>query len=35
MRKLEELNKISYEIIGSVYDVHNKLGPGRIIRIYL
>jgi len=30
----EELNKLSERIIGLAFDVHNKLGPGFIEKIY-
>jgi len=31
---LEELNKISYEIIGCAFKVHSKLGPGLLESTY-
>lgn len=31
---MEELNKISYDIIGCAYKVHSKLGPGLLESIY-
>lgn len=31
---MEELNALSYQIIGSVYDVYNKLGPGLLESTY-
>jgi len=31
---LEELNKISYDIIGCAYKVHSKLGPGLLESTY-
>lgn len=31
---MEELNKISYDIIGCAYKVHSKLGPGLLESTY-
>ena len=31
---MEELNKISYDIIGCAYNVHSKLGPGLLESTY-
>ena len=31
---MQELNAISYKIIGCVYDVYNKLGPGLLESTY-
>lgn len=34
MTNKEELNRLSERIIGLAFDVHNKLGPGFIEKIY-
>ena len=31
---MEELNKISYDIIGCAYKLHSKLGPGLLESTY-
>ena len=31
---MEELNALSYKIIGCVYDVYNNLGPGLLESTY-
>ncbi len=34
LKNMEELNKISYDIIGCSYKVHSKLGPGLLESTY-